>query len=818
MPTEVAAGERMPEKLVVAVSDNSPSSRLNIEHISDVVANPEIDPALYELLGHPRGVRSVFGSNYSVNAETMTEDLVKVIEDMQHYATLIYDDQQGSLQEIERRLNADGRFAYAVIPMPWHFSSIPNDRYFVDPYPFTSTNVDFQWGSQSSVLHLPQAWDRNTGWAQVGLLDGGPAVKSDPSGNLLYLVDHPDLYQVVPYNLSVSFAYGYPNINNPRLIQNTGTTPHGTHTLGIIAANANNNEGVAGTCWHCSILYGQIISPTDSTPGTNGVALGLSTLVAWGAQVVNFSGGVNPNGNDCSVTGYGVGTDPTCIAMKFNEVMQGMFVAASGNNKMSPAQFPSRDAKAIGVSGSDVLNAPWDEQTWLPPDSWDFSSGPYIGCTNDPTATFFPYRECGTNSSTPGTTEIDFSAPARLVVSTLPLAAEYDPVNWSNCNDYNFPGPYAAGPPPYYGPRGVVDGYGYCTGTSMSAPYITGAVALLRSANPLLPPSEIMTVMKEFASGAGTYSNLTGWGRPNVGTSLGKVIGRVGGGEVVNRLTPMFVLSNATDRDRLYTTRPQTAAGALMGKYLTDVFDCVGIVGGTNCHPTVDLGTYVLRPYVSAPTTEAAGISSYSTFPGFINDADSTEPRASFWVFTSDKSPWRKVGLKPLYRLSFREPCDWRDHVYTTEQAGIDYYTQTDYCPDDPGLQSYKLDGIEGYVLDGCPPNYNCDNTSDPSAPQKLYRRYNYSQQMYALILAGQIGTTPFFGYDTDPNYNPLTLGVIGYVFPNVDSDYDGLPDGMERMYGMNRFSNNSDGDAYLDGVEFPITSLQPNGLDPLIP
>lgn len=85
-------------------------------------------------------------------------------------------------------------------------------------------------------------------------------------------------------------------------------------------------------------------------------------------------------------------------------------------------------------------------------------------------------------------------------------------------------------------------------------------------------------------------------------------------------------------------------------------------------------------------------------------------------------------------------------------------------------------------------------------------------------MLAGQVGTAPSIGYNSDPFYDPATLGVLGYVFPNVDSDSDGLPDGMERMYGMNRYSNNSDGDAFLDGQEFPISTLQPNSLDPLIP
>ena len=60
-----------------------------------------------------------------------------------------------------------------------------------------------------------------------------------------------------------------------------------------------------------------------------------------------------------------------------------------------------------------------------------------------------------------------------------------------------------------------------------------------------------------------------------------------------------------------------------------------------------------------------------------------------------------------------------------------------------------------------------------------------------------------------------MTTELIGYVFPNVDSDGDGLPDGLERMYGLLRFNPDSDGDGCPDGVEFPIAGVQQPGKDP---
>lgn len=60
-----------------------------------------------------------------------------------------------------------------------------------------------------------------------------------------------------------------------------------------------------------------------------------------------------------------------------------------------------------------------------------------------------------------------------------------------------------------------------------------------------------------------------------------------------------------------------------------------------------------------------------------------------------------------------------------------------------------------------------------------------------------------------------LKNDLIGYVFPNVGSDGDGLPDGLERMYGMLRFNSDSDGDGCPDGIEFPIAGIQQPGKDP---
>jgi hypothetical protein len=45
---------------------------------------------------------------------------------------------------------------------------------------------------------------------------------------------------------------------------------------------------------------------------------------------------------------------------------------------------------------------------------------------------------------------------------------------------------------------------------------------------------------------------------------------------------------------------------------------------------------------------------------------------------------------------------------------------------------------------------------------------------------------------------------VLGYAYPSVDSDSDGLVDGMEYLIGTNPLSADSDGDGQGDAIEFP--------------
>jgi len=267
----------------------------------------------------------------------------------------------------------------------------------------------------------------------------------------------------------------------------------------------------------------------------------------------------------------------------------------------------------------------------------------------------------------------------------------------------------------------------------------------------------------------------------------------------LNRLTPMFVVRNTESnaQDRLYSTKPGVIQAGIIGEYLA-VPSCAESFG---CQYNLAMNDDTLRPYAAPPSPEAQPVmgGTYSlllssTITGF------PAPRASFFVFATENSPWPGTALAPLYRLSFRAACDKRDTVYTSSIVERNYFETTDFCGD-PGVQSYRFDGIEGYVISACPSQYgSCANFSDPTAPQALHRRYSALENSYALLTGSQIGLAQFSSY-----LPVLGQDVIGYVYPNVDTDGDKLIDGYERLIGTNRLLADSDCDLIQDGVEYLV-------------
>nr|WP_275402665.1 S8 family serine peptidase [Streptomyces sp. SID13031] len=252
---------------------------------------------------------------------------------------------------------------------------------------------------------MPQAWDlsKSSGNQIVAVLDTG--------------VDagHPDLagHLVTGYN-AVSPTRGP--------IDDQG---HGTMTLGLIAASANNAIGMAGSAWSAKAMPVKVLN-SEGWGYDADIIEGLDWAVAHGARVVNMSLGSSEH-------------DPLLQdAIRRAVVDNGVVVVvAAGNDGSSITQYPASYPEVIAVAAT-------DERGKLA----DFSSfGNWV----------------------------DVAAPGISLLSTGPRQLTK----------------------PGYLP------YWYCTGTSCSAPLVTGLAAMIRNKWPAFTPAQVAQRLKVLARDAG---------------------------------------------------------------------------------------------------------------------------------------------------------------------------------------------------------------------------------------------------------------------------------------------------------------------------
>lgn len=259
--------------------------------------------------------------------------------------------------------------------------------------------------------------------------------------------------------LSGKVLSGYNALNGT-----SNTTPkigdhHGTGVAGVIAAQSNNSAGIAGVCWNCLILPVQV-AETDSkgnwvtTTGT--LASGIDWAWQNGADVLNNSWTMNAP------------SDSVQLAIRNARLLGrgrrgSTIVFASGNENSSAVSFPgSLNSYVIAVGASN-----WCDQRKTPANT---------PCNN------------GLNSGTWGSnygSALDLVAPGEAIYTTC---------NGSQCTS---------------------GAYTFLSGTSLSAPLVAGAAALLYALDSSLTPDEVQAALQNGAQDMGPAGPdlETGYGR-----------------------------------------------------------------------------------------------------------------------------------------------------------------------------------------------------------------------------------------------------------------------------------------------------------------
>jgi subtilisin family serine protease len=228
-----------------------------------------------------------------------------------------------------------------------------------------TTPNDSEWPLQVGlrVVGLPRAWDTSRGSAAlvVAVVDTGvDANQPDLRGALvpgLNLIDHAAL---------------------PR-----DDHGHGTAVAGVVAARANNGQGMAGVCWFCLIMPVKVLDSSGSGDDTR-IAAGIVWAADHGARVINLSLG-------------GPGSTPELeAALAYASHKGATVVAAAGNTGTTIPFYPAADINALSVAATTTADRAYP---WSNYGSWVDVAAP--GCNVAPALTGGYALFCGTSSAAP---------------------------------------------------------------------------------------------------------------------------------------------------------------------------------------------------------------------------------------------------------------------------------------------------------------------------------------------------------------------------------------------------------------------------------
>jgi serine protease len=190
-----------------------------------------------------------------------------------------------------------------------HAFMVPNDPYY-----------SYQWHLDNDAyggINMESAWDISTGsGVVVAVLDTGVAYENY------------GIYCKAPDLAGTTFVQGYDFVNNDT--HPNDDNGHGTHVTGTIAQTTNNNYGIAGVAFGCSIMPIKVLN-ADGAGTAEVFSNGVHYAVDHGADIISYSAG----GPNISITRE--------EAVEYAYTSGVTFVAAAGNEYLegNPPQYPA---------------------------------------------------------------------------------------------------------------------------------------------------------------------------------------------------------------------------------------------------------------------------------------------------------------------------------------------------------------------------------------------------------------------------------------------------------------------------------------------
>ncbi|WP_049902224.1 S8 family peptidase [Halorubrum distributum] len=313
----------------------------------------------------------------------------------------------------------------------------------------------YQW--DKADLDIPEAHETTEGeGTRVAVIDSG------------VLETHPDLSGPLNLDLSRNFTDDGGD-HNP-----VGGDDHGTHVAGIVAADNGGGLGVNGTAPKTDLVDCRVFSGDGASFGDILAAVVYSANID--ADVANLSLGAYPVPRQAQGQFYGKVLNS---AMTYANKEGTLLVIAAGNDSADLQHdknfisLPNEGAQAVSVASTGPIGYGL---------SFD------LGDVNSPAESPAVYTNYGTNAVTLAAPGGDFDASLSDPVGGVPAYA-YDLVFntvFSVETDED-------------GESDQAPGYGWKAGTSMAAPNVAGAAALVKSANPDYNANQVEAALKRAA-------------------------------------------------------------------------------------------------------------------------------------------------------------------------------------------------------------------------------------------------------------------------------------------------------------------------------
>ena len=363
-----------------------------------------------------------------------------------------------SLGALARRLRADPRVADVRPEHRFRLRYVPGDPGFATFERGENGTVTEWWAAREN---FPAAWDIARGdGARVAIIDTG--------------VDgaHPELTNKIVATADFDDNLG----SGPPTVDEDG---HGTHVASLACAQPDNGIGIAGAGLGCDLL----VAKSDLTESS--VAKALVWAADNGAEAINMSFGTD---------GRFAAAPAIVSALRYANNKGAVLVAAAADdpvleqgdpaNVLQPTDTGSDINQNLGLSVT-AANAA-DARASFAGRGTQISLAAY--------GTYGPGGSNGLLAAFPSQlTNLERGDPTRKIAPCHCRTAMGDDTR-----------------------------YAYLPGTSMSAPQVTGAAALMRHLNPDLPPADIVRILKLTAkrpTGVAWTPEL-GWGILDAGSAL----------------------------------------------------------------------------------------------------------------------------------------------------------------------------------------------------------------------------------------------------------------------------------------------------------